>query len=74
MHASNWFDRILRNPKSKPHKLNLHWPMTIAADALLEFQRKGSPKPPDVPDLRLYILNDSELEFLAQAVDTIMVP
>ncbi len=74
MHASNWFGRILRNPKSKPHKMNLQWPLTIGVDAMLEFQRKNTHPPAQEPSSKLYFLTDPELEFLARAVDTVMVP
>lgn len=73
MHGNNKLNKLLRNPKAKPHHIDLSWPFTIAADALLEFHRKGTPKPPDTPSYRLYILTDAELEFLARAVDSVMV-
>ena len=67
----NWFKQVLHNPRSKPHKMNLQWPLSIAVDALREASRH--PMPAQEPTYKLFILTDNELAFLARAVDQALV-
>ena len=76
---NNWFKRILeRHPEggdpARPVKLNLEFPMTIMVDALLEYYRHPSNKRyVNEPTFMYYEIDPLELEYVANAIDLILV-